>query len=707
MSPLPTQAGRFALRRADAHIAAAIVTLLSCNMATAQTLKEIVVSAGKIEQRAFDTAASVNVISREQIQEGQAQANLSESLVRVPGIFALNRQNYAQDLLISSRGFGANSAFGARGIKLFVDGIPGTVADGQGQMSHIDLASTERIEVLRGPFSVLYGNASGGVITVFTEKGKPGTDITPYVENGSFGLQKYGIKVSGEQSNINYVLDAGNLHTDGFRQHSATDRQNQNVKVGLQLGTDTTLQLVANQVTLEAQDALGLTAKELQQDPAQAGKSSVAYNTRKTMSQTQGGLVLNQRLDGNNSLVLSPYSGQRHTVQYLAGTSGKQTNGVIDLSRDFYGMDAKWQHSGQVGGLPLRVVSGIDGNQNDDHRLTDDNLAGTRVAGIAPQDLNQSAKNLDGYVQAELRPNDKLTLTAGARHSKTTLNSTNNNGNVAAPRTGSHDYDAWTSMLSALYYVRDDTNVYVSYGTSFDTPTLNQTAYTSAYVSCTLNCVNTGNLGLDAATTQQLEIGFKSEIANLGRFEMAAFTTATNNDIVVDSSFKGKTSYANAAKTTRSGFELGATVSLPNAFQASVAYTWLDAKVAQDYTTALGSLIKAGNRIPGVPNQGLYAELMWRQADQALELAIEGRLAGDMAADDKNSAFSSGYALLNARAILRQRSGAWAFTEFLRIDNVFDRAYVGSLIVNQANLQFYEPSPGRNWVLGAKATLHF
>lgn len=135
----------------------------------APSLDEVVVSASGYEQKIMDTAASINLVTINQIQNGQARDNLSEPLNRVPGIFALNRQNYAQDLQISSRGFGANSTFGTRGIRLIVDNIPGTVADGQGQISHIDLPSTDRIEVMRGPFSVLYGNSSGGVIRVFTQ----------------------------------------------------------------------------------------------------------------------------------------------------------------------------------------------------------------------------------------------------------------------------------------------------------------------------------------------------------------------------------------------------------------------------------------------------------------------------------------------------------------------------------------------------------
>ena len=203
--------------------------------------EQIVVSASQIVQRVMDTAASISVIGSRELHDAQAEQNLSESLLRTPGIFALNRQNYAQDLLISSRGFGANSTFGARGIKIFVDGIPGTAADGQGQISHVDLASADHVEVLRGPFSVLYGNSAGGVISVFTENGKPGVAATPYFSGGSYGQRKYGLKAAGEQGQINYLADAGSLHSDGYRDHSSVDRTNENAKLTFKLGQDTTL----------------------------------------------------------------------------------------------------------------------------------------------------------------------------------------------------------------------------------------------------------------------------------------------------------------------------------------------------------------------------------------------------------------------------------------------------------------------------------
>ncbi|MGZ9713602.1 TonB-dependent receptor family protein [Glaciimonas sp. GNP009] len=685
-------------------------TLSSVSMAaddTSQPLKEVVVSASRTEQRVMDTAASIDVVNSRQIHDGTAEQNMSEPLARAPGIFALNRQNYAQDLLISSRGFGANSAFGARGIKIFVDGIPGTAADGQGQISHIDLASADHIEVMRGPFSVLYGNSAGGVINVFSENGKPGAEVMPYFSMGSFGQRKYGVKIDGDENGLNYLVDAGALHTDGYRDHSAADRNNENAKLRFTLTPDTTVTVVANRVHLTALDPLGLTAAQLQANPRGAGIGAAAFNTRKSVDQTQVGVTVDQRISATDSLTFTPYGGERKTTQYLAST----VNGVINLKRDFFGMDSKWLHSENIGGMPLKIVVGVDGNENRDHRLTFSNIAGQEKIAATDQDYSMEARNLDFYLQGELRPTDRLAFTAGLRQSQITL-SANSNNNLAS--LGSHTYQAVTGMVSAQYYVQENANVYVSYGSGFDTPTLNQIIYSPGYVNS--GGTNTGNIGINAAKTKQIEIGYKSQISNSAQVKIALFHADTTDDIVIAASNGGKTSYMNAPKTTRDGLELSTEFQLPYHLQANVAYTLLDAKVAQSYTENITNAsnnvttsynVARGNRIPGVPNQGLFAELVWRKPDNSLEFAVEGRAAGSMAANDLNKAYAGGYSLMNLRAVVRQTLGKWAFTEFARVDNVFDHAYVGSVIVNQANSQFYESAPGRNWLAGVNASYRF
>jgi len=663
-------------------------------------LDEVVVSASGFKQKIIDTAASITLINKNQIQSGQARNSLSEPLNRVPGIFALDRQNYAQDLQISSRGFGANSTFGTRGIRLIVDNIPGTVADGQGQTSHIDLPSTDRIEVMRGPFSVLYGNSSGGVIRIFTQDGGPKNEVQPYFEVGSYSQRKIGIQASGILNRTNYLLDMGDFHTNGYRMHSAADRFNANSKLQFKVGGDTSLSLVANNVNLTAQDPLGLNQSQLDANPQQAGTGALTQNTRKSVLQTQAGVTIDTRVDRSNQLLFTPYYGQRHVTQFL----NAQTNGVIDLKRNFYGMDSKWIHKTQALQMPLTVVSGIDINENNDHRQTFQNNGG--IQGSLGQDYRMGAKNLDQYIHADWRLLERLALNLGARNSQTSLSSISNNPNNNA-NSGSTTYKALTSMASLQYFFTESSNVYVSYGSSFDTPTLNQVTYSNAGLisTCSSQCAN---FELLAATTKQIEIGLKSKVSNATQVNLAFFNANTTNDIVVGGSLSGRTSFTNAPKTNRQGLEASAQWLMPFNLEMNLAYTLLSATVKEAYLNN-GAYVLSGNRIPGVPNQGFFSELLWVKPNKSMEAAIETRVNGSMAVNDINSpSVASGYAVMNIRGVLRQQlAGGWSFSQFFRINNILDRSYVGSVIVNQAFARFYEPAATRNWLIGGKVSYQF
>ena len=664
----------------------------------APPLDEIVVSASGYEQKILDTAASINLINRSQIQNGQARDNLSESLNRVPGIFALNRQNYAQDLQISSRGFGANSTFGTRGIRLIVDNIPGTVADGQGQISHIDLPSTDRIEVMRGPFSVLYGNSSGGVIRIFTQDGGPKTVLQPYFDVGSYGQRRAGLKASGKSGELGYVIDAGQFHTNGYRDQSAADRRNANAKLSFIGGPDTKVTLIANNLSLQAQDPLGLNISQLIANPRQAGTNAISQNTRKSVDQTQAGASIDFRINSNNNLLFTPYLGRRHTIQFASAN-------VIDLERSFYGMDSKWAHQNKLFDIPISLVGGISMNENDDRRRTYINTGGVAVYNSSSsQDYAMSAKNFDQYLQADLRITERLAFNAGVRKSQTNLSS--NTNNTLTANVGSTAYQAMTHMASFQYYLTEASNIYVSYGSSFDTPTLNQVIYNSAGTgTCTSAC---SNFGLLAAKTRQVEFGIKSKISPMIQTNIALFNANTSDDIVIGTAANGKTAFTNAPKTNRQGVEGSAQFKLPYYLEANLAYTWLSATVKQDYLNN-GAYVLSGNRIPGVPNQGLFAELLWVKPNKLMEAAIEGRVNGSIAVNDRNTDYMApGYAVMNIRAVLRQElAGGLSLSQFFRINNVLDRSYVGSVIVNQASSQFYESAPGRNWMIGGNASYQF
>jgi Outer membrane cobalamin receptor protein len=209
------------------------------------------------------------VVDGEEMRHAAPRVNLSESLGAVPGLQVQNRQNYAQDLQLSIRGFGARSTFGVRGLRLYVDGIPATMPDGQGQTSNIDINSVESIDVLRGPFSALYGNSSGGVINVNTQTGQqPGTiEASSYY--GSFGSWRYGLKASGavgdgtQAGDVDYTVSTSRFSTHGYRDRSGAQKNLANAKLGVRIDDASKLTLLFNSVDIKADDAGGLTEKRM------------------------------------------------------------------------------------------------------------------------------------------------------------------------------------------------------------------------------------------------------------------------------------------------------------------------------------------------------------------------------------------------------------------------------------------------------------
>ncbi|WP_038207720.1 TonB-dependent receptor, partial [Xenophilus azovorans] len=266
-----------------------------------QQLPAVTVSMPRGEVVPFEVPGSVERVEGSEIRDGRLQSQLSEGLAGVPGLQLQNRYNYAQDLQLSIRGFGARSTFGVRGVRLYVDGIPATLPDGQGQTSNIDIASLDRIEILRGPFSALYGNSSGGVVQAFTARGEGPPRLAYSVAGGSAGTWRQGVQASGSQGRVDYLLSANRFHTDGWRDHSAATRDLVNGRLGIALDNGSRLTLVANRVRIDAQDPLGMTAEQFARAP-RAAPLAEQYDTRKSVLQSQAGLLWEHRLDQRQQL---------------------------------------------------------------------------------------------------------------------------------------------------------------------------------------------------------------------------------------------------------------------------------------------------------------------------------------------------------------------------------------------------------------------
>lgn len=705
-------------RRAPPGIVA--VLAVACTLhaaASAQTLAPINVTATRTEVPPFEVPASVDVLDGERIRgDGRAQINLSESLSLVPGLLARDRLNQAQDMQLSVRGFGARSTFGVRGVRLYVDGIPATMPDGQGQLSHIDLASVGRLEVLRGPFSVLYGNSSGGVMQVFTEEGQGSPVLSSSVATGSYGLRRADIKASGSADSLGYVLSAGRLSTNGFRQHSAAEREGANVRLDWALGDDRKLTLLANTVKVEAQDPLGLSRAQFDTAPRSADPAATTFNTRKTVRQSQIGAVYEQRVDGDNQLRLMVYGGERATTQFQSIPTGVQANplhpgGVIGLDRNYGGLDARWTTRTLMAQKPLEIVGGLAYDTMNETRRGWQNFQGSTlgVQGALRRDEDNRVTSLDPYVQATWKPEARWTVNAGVRHSLVRFNSADNyivgtNGNDS----GSVRYSATLPAAGVTYAPSEQWRVYAAAGRGFETPTFNELAYRS---------VGTGlNFSLRPSRSDNLETGVKWRTLPGAATRMEAtaaiFHTSTQDEIVTQSNVGGRSTFQNAGATRRRGLELATSISPARHWLAQLSYTLLDARYRDAFVCPVNvnlcpaGRVPAGNRIPGTARNALAAELGWRPPT-GWRAGVDARYLGSVAVNDVNTDAAASFVTLGANVGYVLALDRWNLTATARVDNLTDRKYAGSVIVNEGNGRYFEPAAGRNYVLSLLASYRF
>lgn len=692
---------------------AALPALLLPLIAAAQTADEqtMVVTAAPTTVSELDTPAAVSVVNGDEMRQAAPRVNLSESLGAVPGLQVQNRQNYAQDLQLSIRGFGSRSTYGVRGLRIYVDGIPATMPDGQGQTSNIDIGSVDTIEVLRGPFSALYGNSSGGVINVTSQTGTQPPTVEASSYYGSFGTWHYGMKATGavgdgsHAGDVDYTVSTNRFTTHGYRDHSGARKNLANARLGVRINDISKLTLLLNSVDIKANDAGGLTADEWRDNPRQSPRGD-QYNTRKNTRQTQAGLRYERQLSAQDDLSVMMYAGERETTQFQSIPRAPQlkpshAGGVIDLTRHYQGIDTRLTHRGELL-VPVTLTAGLDYENMSERRKGYENFV---MVNGAPQYGEQGALrrnernlmwNVDPYLQTQWQLTDKLSLDAGVRYSSVWFDSndyyiTPGNGDDS----GDASYHKWLPAGSLKYALTDAWNVYLSAGRGFETPTINELSYRSDNQSGL-------NFGLKPSTNDTVEIGSKTRLGN-GLLTAALFQTNTDNEIVVNSSSGGRTSYKNAGKTRRQGMELGLDQQFGESWRLKAAWTWLDATYR---TNVCDDASCNGNRIPGIARNMGYASFGY-QPEQGWYAGSDIRYMSDIMANDENTAKAPSWTVVGLTTGYKWSYGRMDMDLFGRVDNLFGREYVGSVIVNESNGRYYEPAPGRNYGIGLNLAWRF
>ena len=686
----------------------------------AADLEPVVISGSGVARRAFDTPYAVDIVDAAQLRNGGLMVNLSEALAAVPGLTVNMRNNYAQDLQINSRGFGARSTFGVRGLRLYTDGIPASMPDGSGAVSHFDLAGAQRIEVLRGPFSALYGNSSGGVISLVSSSPKePLAEVDGDI--GSNGVRQ--VRLSAETplgNGWDIRLQGSHFETDGFRPQSEAKRDLANLRVGWRGELDT-ITILLNSIDQPAQDPLGLTRAQFDADPEQTAPQATQFDTRKNLKQTQIGAQWMHRLSSFGPLqdsILTVYRGQRSVTQWQAIPVATQTasplnpGAVIDFDRDYYGADERlvwrWDNA--------QVIAGASIDQLDEKRRGYENFIGTPpdqqlgVTGRLRRQEANTVRTVDAYTQGSIDFTPQYSGTLGIRTGVMNVHSHDeflSNGDDS----GSLRY-TYTNPVAALqWHVSPALNVYLSAGRGFESPTLTELAYRP-----------NGQAGLNTAlspqSSGQLELGAKwrDNAHGLG-LDAAIFRANTDDEIGVQTNTAGRSTYQNVGRTKRQGVEISTRWQATKTVRTLLALTWLDAKYKDGFLTCTSTpcvaptvQVPAGNRIAGTAAKSAYAEVAWQALTSAIgstEFAVEMRAQGNVPVNDLNSDFSSGVATYALRASQTVSIGAGKLELLARLDNVADRQYAGSVIVNDTNGRYFEPAAGRTVLVSARWKMGF
>lgn len=685
--------------------------------AWAQTQEVLVIGSARA-QRALDSPFAISSIDAQALRDAGPMVNLSEAMGQVPGMVVNNRNNYAQDLQISSRGFGARAAFGVRGMRLYTDGIPATMPDGQGQAGHFDLAGAQRIEALRGPFSALYGNSSGGVIALFTAPVKAGL-AEAAVDVGSFGLRQARLGVTSPLGEVlggalTVRANVSKFEIDGFRPQSAADRQLGNVQLGWDNGSDKLVFQFSDQQQ-DAQDPLGLSRAQFDADPYQTTPQATQFNTRKEIAQTQAGLNWRHQFSGAGVLRESGvmlYQGRRGVTQWQAILPQFQVpathgGGVVDFDRDYSGADVNltWR----LGTADL--VTGLSTETQEDARYGYENFIGSgaaRVLGVTGKlrrEETNRATTREGYAQLQMPLGAEasgLSLTGGLRGGQVEI-STRDQYLSNGDDSGNLSFDYLNPVLGLRWALSPTAALHASVARGFESPTLGELAYSPPKLVNGAPVPQAGfNRDLVGQTSRQFELGAKLRTPGL-EIDATAFMADTENEIGVLSNSGGRSTFQNVGRTRRYGLELGSLWRPAQGLKLQAALTLLDATYRDAFTSGANQ-VAAGNQIAGTQRASAWAQAAWMPGGVVPgEFAVEWRAMAKTAANDTNTEFGGGYGLANLRWSARfNLAPADALELLARVDNVFDRVYSGSVIVNDGNSRFYETGSPRAGLLSVR-----
>jgi iron complex outermembrane receptor protein len=638
------------------------------------------------------------VLDRTALQRGQQTVGIDEALSNIPGVVVANRYNFSLDQRISIRGFGSRSNFGIRGIKVLLDGVPQTLPDGQSQLTNVDFGDLARAEVLRGASSSLYGNASGGVISLQTEGAAPGPFAQRVrVQGGSGernddGFYKWRSWTSGRAGAASGTLSISQFKADGFRQHSAAEFRQLNAGVdyafsGSTLGT-MRLSLADNP---EAQNPGALTLAEYLANPDSAAATNIRRGADKDVQQQQLAFGLKHFDAAGNEYDVTVFGLLRDLVNPLAAppdiNPGPTAGTFVTIDRTVGGL--RLSGSRKLGALETapRVVAGGDLQRLRDRRSNFVSDAGARTDQVF-LDQREMVTELGPFAQVQWSPREELLLSGGARYDWIRFSVLDGYFGDGSDDSGDRTMSSASGNVGASWSFGDRFVPYVNVSTSFETPTTTELANKP-------DGSGGFNPELGPQRAVNYEIGARGQPARGVSYSVALFLGRITDAIVQVGEIGGRAFFGNTGKTHNDGAEVGLTVSPTSGLTLSGAYTY------SRYRFASGQF--DGNRLPGVP------EHYWRFGLRTLLprgffLDADHSISTSLVADDANTIFvdSWGAGVTNGRVGWQGDVGSLQISPFLGVNNLWDRQYIGSVTLNGLGGRVFEPAPRRVVYLGAE-----
>lgn len=673
-----------------------ITLLIACSSANAQndSLKIIELDSVEIKALRIPTLAkqqpfSIANYTATTLQETRQQLSLQEYLAHIPGLFTMNANNYAQDLRISIRGFGTRSAFGIRGVKIIIDGIPETTPDGQGQIDNLNLGIVENIEVLKGPSSALYGNASGGIINITTKQNFSADFLEAGLTFGSYNNQQYQITSGLVRKNSKIILQGTHTLSDGYRDQSGIKNTNLNLRWFQKLSSKSKINFQANYTNSPiSDDAGGLTLDEVNAGRKQARNRNIQFATGEAIEQFKIGSTYNYSINENQDIQLYGFYNHRNFEGLLPFNFG----GLVELNRNYFGQGGHYSIKSPITTGRNVLQLGYDFATQKDQRqrfANDDGIKGFNTLNQDEYFTNIAFYALDHFYIK------KWLITAGIRFDNNTLKVTDqklDNGD----QSGDIDLFSVNPSFGINYELADRLNVYGNFRSSFETPSLSE-----------LSANPTGEDGFNSSLNPQraynYEMGLKGLAFKRLSFDLTLFYINTNNDLIpfeLEAS-PDRTFYRNAGTTERTGLELSSTYTINHEFSIQGSYTYSDFKYKL-FTLPDADL--SGNALPGIPKH--YAALSFLyQNTKGLNARLQHRFVDLIYANDANSVSEPSYHTTDFSISYRFKGQKSIWTPFFGINNIFDTKYSDNIRLNAFGARYYEPAPGTNFYAGIRYKL--